>query len=169
MPEKINVALSGLIVSIESLKPDPQNARKHNDKSLESIENSLMEYGQQKPIVAMDDGTVIAGNGLLAAAIKLGWKSIAAVVFDSPEAPKSKGYALADNRTAELSDWNPDILRQLHEELNLEGIPGFDEKFLLEHVTKTGVKSEEKRFKSFECPHCHQMVEIPRKNGKTKE
>ena len=96
-------------VSIEKLSNDPANARKHNDRNIEAIVGSLRRFGQQKPIVVDVSGVVRAGNGTLEAARRLGWKDIDCVET------KLKGsdaiaYAIADNRTAELADWDDDVL-----------------------------------------------------------
>jgi DNA modification methylase len=104
--EKINPTLKSLIVNISELKPDPKNARKHNEKNIDSIIKSLENFGQQKPIVVSSDGTVIAGNGTLEAMQKMGWQKVAVVRFDSNEKHKATAYAIADNRTAELAEWD---------------------------------------------------------------
>src|SRR5262245_55805464 len=72
--------LLSLARSISTLREDPQNARAHPEKNLEAIKDSLRRFSQQKPIVVARDGTVIAGNGTLAAAKALGWTHLACVV-----------------------------------------------------------------------------------------
>lgn len=106
--ENINPALQPLARPIEVLKEDPRNARRHDQRSVDAIAESLTLHGQQKPVVALKDGTVIAGNGTLQAARSLGWGRLAAVVFE--DVSMARAYALADNRTAELSTWDPAAL-----------------------------------------------------------
>ena len=53
-------------VTIESLKLDPNNARKHSKRNLDAIKASLEKFGQRKPIF-VHNGVVIAGNGTLEA------------------------------------------------------------------------------------------------------
>lgn len=101
---KINPALSPLVVQLAQLRPDPRNVRTHDERSLDSIMASLTEFGQQKPIVALTDGTVIAGNGTLEAARRLGWTSLAVVRF--ADEARARAFAIADNRTSELSAWD---------------------------------------------------------------
>ncbi|MCE9635604.1 MAG: site-specific DNA-methyltransferase [Planctomycetes bacterium] len=93
-----------------SLREDPQNARKHDKRNLAAIAASLSEFGQRKPVVALADGTVIAGNGTLAAAKSLGWTEIAVATFE--DEAKAKAYAIADNRAGELASWDDDLLAQ---------------------------------------------------------
>jgi len=95
---------------ISELTADPNNARKHSDKNLDAIASSLEKFGQRKPIV-VHNGVVIAGNGTLEAAQKLGWHEIAITeVPDNWDADTAKAYAIADNRTAELAEWDKDVL-----------------------------------------------------------
>ena len=97
-------------VTIESLKLDPNNARKHSRRNLDAIAASLEKFGQRKPIV-VHNGVVIAGNGTLEAAKSLGWKEIAVSVCPADwDADTAKAYALADNRSSELAEWDDKIL-----------------------------------------------------------
>ena len=104
--EKINPALCSLATPIEALHVDPENIRKHDEASLSALVASLRRFGQQKPIIALRDGSIIAGNGLYTAAHRLGWKKIAVLYFDNADRTHAVAFALADNKTAELSDWN---------------------------------------------------------------
>lgn len=97
-------------VQVDSLKFDDQNARKHPERNLEAIKASLSRFGQQKPIVALKDGTVIAGNGTFAAAKALGWTEIL-VAYTALEEKEARAFAIADNRSGELATWDDDILR----------------------------------------------------------
>ena len=97
-------------VTIESLKLDPNNARKHSKRNLDAIAASLNKFGQRKPIV-VHNGVVIAGNGTLEAAKSLGWEEIAVSVCPADwDADTAKAYALADNRSSELAEWDDKIL-----------------------------------------------------------
>lgn len=109
---KINPDLVALARPIDSLRNDDRNARLHGEKDLNVVKNSLAEYGQQKPIVILTDGKVIAGNGTLEAARRLGWSHIACVAFDSADEAKARAYAIVDNRSSDLSGWNFDVLSE---------------------------------------------------------
>lgn len=111
--QNIAPQLRQLAVNISSIVLDPANARKHNQANIESIKGSLALFGQRKPIVVREDGrVVIAGNGTVQAARELGWTHIAAVMVNDDTA-MATAYGIADNRTAELAEWNDDILGQL--------------------------------------------------------
>jgi hypothetical protein len=97
-------------VKLEEIKTDPNNARKHSEKNLAAISASLDQFGQRKPIV-IHNGVIIAGNGTYEAAKGLKWKEISVVeVPEDWDADKAKAFALADNRSAELAEWDEAIL-----------------------------------------------------------
>lgn len=104
-------------VDISILRPDPENVRRHGKRNLDGIKFSLETYGQTKPVVALEDGMVIAGSGTLKAALDLGWTELWVSWFENPD--QAKAYAIADNRTAELAEWDAQALAQA---LELEGI-----------------------------------------------
>lgn len=106
-------------ISIAELSQDPANARKHNEKNIASIVASLRRFGQQKPIVIDLSNVVRAGNGTLEAARQLGWDLIDAVKTDL-KGIEATAYAIADNRTAELAEWDDGILAATLEGLQLE-------------------------------------------------
>jgi site-specific DNA-methyltransferase (adenine-specific) len=109
-------------VAISSLTPDPVNARKHDARNLQAIENSLLKFGQRKPICVTPDSIVVAGNGTLEAAKNLGWTEI--VIARTPVGwswEQIRAFALADNRTAELAEWDDKVLADQLLELDANG------------------------------------------------
>jgi len=108
-------------ISITELSLDPKNARKHSQRNLEAIAASLEKFGQRKPIV-VHRGVILAGNGTLEAAKSLGWTEIdVAEVPDDWDDETAKAYALADNRTAELAEWDEgELAKQLLELVDAE-------------------------------------------------
>lgn len=105
----ISADLRHLAVSVASLTLDPANSRTHSPRNLDVIRGSLVKFGQVKPIVIDSKGVVLAGNGSLLAARSLGWTHIAAVRTNM-EGAMAAAYAVADNRSAELADWDHDAL-----------------------------------------------------------
>lgn len=92
-------------VAVAALIPDPQNARLHPERNLAAIEASLRRFGQQKPIVVDADGIVLAGNGTLEAAKRLGWTEVD-VHRTELRGQEARAFAIADNRTSELAEWD---------------------------------------------------------------
>jgi len=102
--------LHPLAYPLEKLRLLPGNPRRGN---VDAVKRSLEAFGQRKPIVARrSDRVVIAGNHTLQAAQALGWSEIAVVWVDDDDTT-SKAFALADNRTAELGDYDEAALAEL--------------------------------------------------------
>lgn len=159
-------------VPIDSVHADPANVRRHPERNIEAIVASLKRFGQLKPIVVDADGIVRAGNGTLTAAKALGWTTIA-VVRTGLSGVEATAYAIADNRTAELAEWDgsglAETLRALQSEED-EGLfeaAGFTAEELDQICDKLGdgVLSEDANGEEFdedvadeveyhECPNC---------------
>lgn len=118
--DQIAPDLRPLGVPIGTLKPDPDNLRTHGDRNLASIRASLALHGQRKPVVATTDGVVVAGNGTLLAARSMGWTHLAVVRYDGPP-EKLRAFAVQDNRTAELAEWDRAALSAALPELADQG------------------------------------------------
>jgi len=161
--DNIVEALQSLAIPIDSVKLDERNARQHPPVNIDAIRRSIEHYGQRKPIVVRQDDNIIeAGNGLWLAAKELGWTEIAAVmVEDDPS--DATGYAIMDNQSALLADWEFPILKDLLEELDNGAfdmnLTGFDTKeiedlmtqFHVEEINDTGDIISGKLNK---CPKC---------------
>jgi len=107
------------VVLIDDLELDPNNARRHSKKNLDAIAASLERFGQRKPIVVWRN-RVVAGNGTLVAARSLGWREISvARCPDHWDELQVKAFALADNRSAELAEWDEQVLNAQLQELEL--------------------------------------------------
>lgn len=96
---------------VATLVNDPRNARVHDDNSIAGIMASVGEFKQQTPIVIDEDGVVVKGNGTLEAFRRLGRTEIICVVTDLVGF-KKKAYAVADNRTGDMSSWNQEVLAE---------------------------------------------------------
>ena len=109
---------------IDGLLFDPSNARTHSDVNIAAIAGSLKEFGQRKPIVVTAENVIVAGNGTVEAALSIGLTDVDVVrVPKDWTANQVKAFALADNRTAELAEWNSEELaRQIMELMDA----GFD-------------------------------------------
>jgi hypothetical protein len=116
----MNLRIESVLIS--SLSFDSTNARRHDARNLASIEGSLKLFGQRKPIVVTPANIVVAGNGTLEAAKNLGWANIDVVRIPIDWTPEQiKAYALADNRTAELAEWDAKVLAEQLIELDAVG------------------------------------------------
>jgi hypothetical protein len=102
-----------LAVPIGEIEPDPGNPVTHGEENLSAIEASFRRFGQREPLVVNRlNRRIEAGHGRLIVARRLGWTHVAVLwVEDDPAA--ERGYRLADNRTAELAEWDLDTLAAL--------------------------------------------------------
>lgn len=115
----IHESLRSLALPLESLTPDPRNARKHGESNLAAIESSFTRWGVRKPIVVQRSAgqlIVRSGNGRVQVASGLGWTHLPAIVVDEGD-DEAIAFALADNRTAELAEWDFSVLANTLEEL----------------------------------------------------
>lgn len=126
---------------IDSLKEYPGNARRGN---ISVLVESLKINGQYRPIVVQKNTNyVLAGNHLLRAAKSLGWEKIDAVFIECTDEQALK-IVLADNRTADLGDYNDELLKDLLKELDdLEGT-GYTEEDIAELEKLSGVEQVER-------------------------
>lgn len=116
------------LADIGELKLDPQNARTHGTRNLEAIRQSLHQFGQRKPLVVTQDRVVRAGNGTLTAMRRMNedrtftgddgqqheWRRFDKVwitVFPG-SADEALAYAINDNRSGDLADWDERILAE---------------------------------------------------------
>ncbi len=128
-------------VPLDRLRPDPRNARKHGERNLAEIGDSLDRFGQQLPLVVGSDHVVRVGSGRLAAMRRLGWTEAAVVVSDLPLA-ELRAYAIADNHTAATSEWDADVLgamRDAGDDLGSVGFTGEELDALLESAAGPAV------------------------------
>ena len=98
-------------LSVKDLRPYEKNARKHADADVSTIVKSIEEFGFDDPIgVWGKDNTIVEGHGRLIAAKKLGMKKVPVIHLDHLTDEQRRAYALAHNKTAEMSDWDFEML-----------------------------------------------------------
>lgn len=120
--------------SIGDLKPYPQNAKKHDQKQIDNVANSIRRFGWQQPIVIDRDDVVVIGHCRLLAAKKLGLETVPVTVADDLTSDEIKELRIADNKTNE-SPWDFGTLQ-----LDVEGLEfeGFDFEGLTEFAEESG-------------------------------
>jgi ParB-like chromosome segregation protein Spo0J len=114
------------LFDIDKLVSDPENTRSHDNRNKEAVKRSIERFGLRKPIVAAKDTNVVyAGNLTLEVAIELGFTQIP-VAWIPAETPEKicQAYAIADNKTSELGDWDNTQLQTVIKEL--DALPDFD-------------------------------------------
>jgi hypothetical protein len=107
--------LRSLLRPMIELRRDPANRRLHGQRNLEAIAASYRRWGQMQPILTLEDGTIMAGNGQHQAAQEmLGWTHLAVLTFTDRDSARE--FALVHNRSGELAEWDlSELGRELHE------------------------------------------------------
>jgi site-specific DNA-methyltransferase (adenine-specific) len=96
---------------LDSIHPYPENPR-INEGAVEGVLNSIKEFGFINPIIIDSSGEIIAGHVRYKAAQRLGMSEVPTIVADHLSPEQAKAYRLADNKTAEVSEWDLAALEQ---------------------------------------------------------
>jgi len=97
------------LTPIDQIRPYENNPR-INDGTVDAVAKSIQEWGFRQPIVVDADGVIIVGHTRWKAAKKLGLSVVPVHVARDLKPEAVQAYRIADNKTAELSDWNYDLL-----------------------------------------------------------
>jgi DNA modification methylase len=115
---------------VADLIPYARNSRQHSPDQVAQIAASIREWGWTVPVLIDTEGGIIAGHGRIMAAQKLGLEDVPCMVADGWTEAQKRAYVIADNRLAETSSWDMDMLATELEELRLEDFSldliGFD-------------------------------------------
>ena len=81
-----------------------------NDQAVDAVAASIREFGFRQPIVVDADGVIVVGHTRWKAAKKLGLKQVPVHVATDLTPAQVKAYRIADNKTADLAEWDFDLL-----------------------------------------------------------
>lgn len=119
-------------VPIDEITPYENNPR-DNDEASEKLADVIKQFGFRSPIYVDADGVIINGHTRLKAAMMLGYKEVPVVYADDLTEAEVKAFRIADNRVAEFSDWDVDLLLEELKDLSDDFTPedlGFDDSIL---------------------------------------
>lgn len=108
--------------SVDELIPYVNNPR-DNKNAVDAVASSIKNFGFKVPIVVDRENEIVTGHTRLLAAKKLGMSEVPVVVADDLSDAEVKAFRLADNKVAEISEWDWSLLNAEFEELksmNLE-------------------------------------------------
>lgn len=113
-----------------ALVPDARNARKHSADQVKHLAALITAYGWTMPVLIDEQDRIIAGHGRVMAAQQIGLREVPVIVARGWDEAKRRAYMLADNRIAEMSSWDTDMLQAELPDLAALGIDlpsiGFD-------------------------------------------
>lgn len=149
-------------IPLDDLKPYEKNARLHTETDLATIENSIREFGMCDPIgIWSKQNVIVEGHGRLLALKALGYTEVPCIRLDHLTDEQRRAYALAHNKTAEMSKWDFEMLDSELADLDFDmedfgfiaadDIDWADVEDLSEESYEAPVKD------MLECPHCHHV------------
>lgn len=131
------------------LKPYEKNPR-HNDDAVQAVAESIREFGFKVPIVIDSGNVIVAGHTRWKASGILGLSEVPCIVADDLTPEQVKAFRLADNKVAELSDWDYELL-----DSELDGLEDWDMSkfgFSVKEVDREVARIEDKKRKISEVP-----------------
>ena len=130
---------------LAAIKPYEKNPR-INDAAVDAVAESIRRFGFRQPIVVDEGGVIVCGHTRFKAAQKLGLAEVPVHVARDLTPAQVRAYRIADNKTAELAEWNFELLPIELAELQGAGIDwsllGFDQDelaMLLDPGVKAGL------------------------------
>jgi len=112
-----------VMLETSSLTTNPDNARTHDEKQLAQLEAAIRKFGWLVPIVVDANGRILAGHARYEIARRMGLETVPCIRADHLSETDKRAFALGENRLAELSGWNPELLQK---ELDALFNVGFD-------------------------------------------
>lgn len=102
------------------ITPYPKNAKKHDERQINNVAESIKKYGFVPPVVIDKDGVIVIGHCRALAAKKLGLNSVPCVCVDDLTPEQVNALRIVDNKTNE-SDWDFDLLLEEIDNIDLDG------------------------------------------------
>lgn len=118
---------------VEDVIPYARNPRQATETAISKVAGSIHEFGFRVPIIVDGEGVIIAGHTRLLAAQRLGMETVPVLEAADLTPAQVKAFRIADNRIAEETEWDADLLelelddlRELDFDLDLTGLSEFD-------------------------------------------
>lgn len=151
---------------IDSVKPYWNNPRRVTEEAVAEVADSIREYGYRQPVLVDQDYIIITGHVRYSALRRLGEHQIP-VLVSSMSKDRAKEYRLVDNRSAEFTMWDPDLLaqemQQLGDQVAEQVFPEMDLNAGTPQEQQEQVVNEEwgkvDTTVPFICPHCYHSWE----------
>ena len=150
--------------STKEINPYENNPR-NNNEAVEKVAVSITDYGFRVPIIIDSNNVIVAGHTRYKAALKIGCESVPCIVIDDLTPEQIRAYRLVDNKTAEYSSWDFEMLEKELKSLDIDisefEFPDLGETLDIsddDFYTDETVKNV--KVKSIKCPHCGETFEL---------
>ena len=120
---------------VAELVPYARNARKHSAQQIDSLAASIGRFGFNVPVCVDANGGIVAGHGRVLAAKRLGMQTLPVVLVDHLSEKDKRAFIIADNKIADMADWDTVILADEMTDLAALGVD-FDDFFSQKELEK---------------------------------
>lgn len=132
------------VIDLDSLKEHPRNPNTHNDNQIDLLANIIKQQGWRAPItISNRSGNIVRGHGRLYAAQALGLESAPVDYQDYENDEEEWADLIADNRIAELSDMDRNMLKDVLQDIDNGSIElsltGYDEEQIESMMTEVNI------------------------------
>jgi ParB/RepB/Spo0J family partition protein len=154
-----------------------ENNPRDNDGAVDAVANSIKEFGFKVPILIDKNNVIIAGHTRLKAAIQLGMRDVPCILCDDLTPEQVRAFRIADNKVAEIADWDwPKLAQELDELLKEDvdlSITGFsddeierltknlDDIDISDFFSENESEAKSKEPQRIQCPHCGEWFDLP--------
>lgn len=160
-------------IELDKVIPYANNPRRNDGEAVDRVAASIKEYGFKSPIIVDKENVIIAGHTRYKAAKKLNLDTVPIIKADDLTPAQIKAYRVADNRVAEYSSWDNELLtieleglQDLDFDLDLTGFEEWEIDNLLNPVSDDDLQDffvekedKPKEPKKVTCPHCGESFE----------
>src|SRR5688572_23922333 len=98
------------MVPLRQLRPARRNAHQHSKKQICQIADSMKRFRFINPVIADDQGNIVAGHGRVEAAKLLHMLSVPVIRVSHLSETELRAYTLADNKLTESAGWDRELL-----------------------------------------------------------
>lgn len=158
-------------VSLKRIKRYANNPR-HNADAVDGVMESVRQFGFKVPIVLDADRVIVCGDTRYLAAKRLGMDKVPCILADDLTPEQIRAFRVADNKVAEIAEWDYDRLRDelkaLRSIIDMEpfGFPVVEDTEItvvdvdLSSFFVAADDAPPRNPKAMKCPHCGGIVEI---------
>ena len=148
------------------IKPYKNNPR-NNDDAVNSVMESIKQFGFKVPIVIDKNNVVVAGHARLKAALKLEINEVPCIVADDLTEEQINAFRLADNKVSEFATWDIELLNielDSIEDIDMSGFGFLDQTSIELDINDDDFISDteitKNKTKKIVCPHCGKEFEM---------
>lgn len=95
---------------VASLRESPRNARRHPPQQIAKLAQSMRRFGCIVPILINRKEEIVAGHARAEAAFQAGLPNVPTILLEHLSDEQARAFAIADNRLAELAEWDSSTL-----------------------------------------------------------